>query len=261
MNFSLLTYNILFNIAFKALPKILEEYQPDIVCLQEIETNEENLKRLEFKNYALADYANCFIKFGKIYGVATYYNRKKLRLLNSRPIPLSRSFYENFTYLLQIFNKKEIKRTILKTNLYLNSVKKRLTIYNIHLSAISFNTLRIKQLNSINFGELNYDHPMIISGDFNFPIERKKLEKIMNQYKLKEATNNLFYTLKYPKNAREYKYFFFQRLLAKALGKIWTDKLKLDYIFYRGLKNLDTQRIDVNFSDHYPILSKFQLIL
>ena len=63
MKFTLLTYNVLFNKAFSHLPDILKQYQPDIVCLQEVDTREENLNQLEKCGYRLADYANCFIDF------------------------------------------------------------------------------------------------------------------------------------------------------------------------------------------------------
>ena len=259
MKFTLLTYNVLFYRAFIYLNNILKKYQPDIVCLQEVETTEDNLNSFKDQSYALADYANCFISFGKIYGVATFYNKKRFSLIKSKTIPLGRSLYENFSLLLQMFKKRGIRRTMLITDFYLKSNKKVITFYNIHLCAISLNNLRLKQLNMINFEELNNQNPLIITGDFNFPIERKKLENIMNKYKLKEATNKLFYTHRYPKNPKEYQYRLLQRLFGKITKKFWGDKFKLDYIYYRGLKNLTTQRLDVSLSDHYPILAEFEL--
>lgn len=259
MKFSILSYNILLNKAFSRLPPLLKKYQPDILCLQEINTQEENLKQLEKLGYKLADYANCFIEYGGILGVATYYNKKVFEFLDSKPIPLMRSFFEILEQFGQLFRFKGIKRTILKTNLHHKLAKKNITVYNIHLSPFGLNQLRIKQLNLIDFNDFDQKGSVIITGDFNFPIERKKLEQIMNKYHLEEATNKLYYTLKYPSNPHFYNYKFIHRLFTKLIRKVLSDKVKLDYIFYRGLKNIVTKRIEVYFSDHFPILSEFQL--
>jgi len=262
MKFTLLTYNVLFNKAFPRLPSILEQYQPDIVCLQEVDTSEENLNKLEKYGYRLADYANCFIEFGKIWGVATYFKPDKFNFLNSKPILLSNGFYELLRMIIRMFKNKGLRRTILKTNLDIKLTKKTVTVYNLHLSAISLNSLRIKQLKKIDLDELDKDGSVILTGDFNFPIERKKLEDIMNKYRLKEATHNLFYTMRFPVTAFN-QFGFIYRLLyflfSKVVRKIWVNEVKLDYIFYRGLKNISTQRLDYNDSDHFPILSKFEL--
>jgi len=258
MEFSLLTYNVLFNKAFSQVESILKKHHPDIVCLQEVETTEANLQQIEKEGYLLADYANCFIKSGKVYGVATFYHKKRIRLINSKPIPLSRSFYEGFTSLFQFFQRRRIRRTILKTDLYIKNVKRVVSFYNVHLSVMSLNNLRLKQLKTIDLASLENKKPLVITGDFNFPVERKKLERFMHRYHLREATDKLFYTLKYPKNPADYSYQLLQRLFGNIIKKIWTDKLKLDYVFYRQLKNMETSRIEVSFSDHFPIISKFE---
>ena len=83
MTFSVLTYNTLFNRAVNKLDIIVSQLHPDILCLQEVETEEKNLKKIENLGYRLADYSNSFIKFGKIYGVATFYNPNKLSFRQS----------------------------------------------------------------------------------------------------------------------------------------------------------------------------------
>ena len=47
MDFSVLSYNTLFNSAVEELPVILKKYSPDIICLQETLTEEKNLKKIE----------------------------------------------------------------------------------------------------------------------------------------------------------------------------------------------------------------------
>jgi len=250
---------MLFNRAFSSLPPVLKKNQPDIVCLQEIDTREENLRKLESYGYKLADYANCFFEAGKIWGVATYYNPEKFSFLNSKPIPLINGVYETIKLITRLFRNKGLRRTILKTNLKIQTINKNITIYNLHLSAVSLNNLRLKQLNMIDFDDFEKKGSIIITGDFNFPVERKKLEKIMNKYHLKEATNDLFYTLKYPSNPTSYNFSFLYRLFSKLIRRFWSEEAKLDYIFYRGLKKLSTKRLDIDYSDHFPVLSHFEI--
>lgn len=257
MKLTLLTYNTLFNQAFSETIEIIKKNQPDIVCLQEVDTKEVNLNRLEINGYRLADFANCFIDFGQIWGVATYYNSKTIRFINSKSIPLIEGFYELLKTVLRIFKHKEIRRTILKTNFFLKSVNKKLTVYNIHLSAISLNQLRLRQLNMIDFADFEEKGSIIMTGDFNFPVQRKKLERMMDRYQLKEATKNLYYTAKYL-GPRQFRFTFLYRLFAQLMRKFWTDEVKLDYIFYRGIKNLITKRLDMGLSDHFPIMAEFQ---
>ncbi len=259
MRFSLLSYNTLFNKTFNQVAKIIKKHQPDIICLQEVDTHENNLKILEENGYKLADYVNCFIQFGKIWGIATYYNSNKFDFLNSRPIPMMRSFFEILTSINQLLKKNSVKKNILKTSFFEKITQQTLVVYNVHLSTFGSNKLRLKQINLIDFKDLDKKHALVITGDFNFPFERKKLETIMEKYQLKEATNNLFYTLILPKNPSEYKYGIIAKIFAKIVKKIWTDKMKVDYIFYRGLKNISTKRLDYNYSDHFPVITQFEI--
>lgn len=259
MKISLLTYNLLYNRAAEKLNDLIKLYNPSILCLQEVETTEINIKKLIDGRYHLADYANCFIQFNKIFGVATYYLKDKFRLVDSRPIPLSHSIYEGLFSLSQIFNIRGVRRTILMTDLYLNEVNKTITLYNVHLSAISLNGLRLKQLTKIGFTDITNKKQAIITGDFNFPLERKKLEIKMKKFGLKEATNNIFYTLHYPNKPHNYGYSKLQRIWGYLAKKIWTDKFKLDYIFYKGLRNTKTTRLETPLSDHFPILAEFEI--
>jgi len=101
MDFSLLTYNLLYNKAHQHVDKIVDKYKPDIFCLQEIQNSKKRLKILEENGYKLAEFSSSFKKFGKIYGVATYYNKDKFKLLNSEIILLPRGVYESFLLLLK----------------------------------------------------------------------------------------------------------------------------------------------------------------
>ena len=89
MDFSLLTYNTMFNKAYELIKPIVNQHRPDIICLQEVVTSDANLKILEKYGYKLADYSNSFIKFGRVYGVATFYNPSKFKFIGSDSLKMS----------------------------------------------------------------------------------------------------------------------------------------------------------------------------
>jgi len=257
MIFSLMTYNTCFNQAVDKLTQLLEKQHPDILCLQEIETTEQNLKTICAYGYTLADYSNSFIKFGKIYGLATFYKNDTFKMSKSNVIFLRRSIFEFITSISRFFRGKNQSRTVLKTKLF-NSINKKIIIfYNIHLSVHGTNSIRLKQITQVLKTTTPYNtQPLIVTGDFNYPYGRKKLEEITKSYNLKEATNNIPFTFTTMKNS-SYNWFFL--LCDKFANFIGMKNYKLDYIFYKNIKCLGSEKIDVGFSDHFPIISRFQL--
>lgn len=239
MNFSLLTYNVLFNKASIELQEIFKISRPDIFCLQEVETDDSNLNKLEEFGYKLADFSNSFIKFGRIFGVATYYDPAKFEFIESKSIKLPFTIYEIILIILKGGNKP---RTVLRTDFIDKKSKKKFTVYNLHYSVLATNQGRNKQmretLNNIDPGD---SRPIIVAGDFNYPYGRKKFEEIFKVYGFKEATNNLFFTLE-----------------TKLFG-LFSIKLKDDYVLYRKIKLVKTKRISYKKSDHYPITAEFDL--
>jgi CRISPR-associated protein Csm1 len=87
---------------------------------------------------------------------------------------------------------------------------------------------------------------------------RKKLEKIMSEYGFKEATKKINYTIKY-RNLKDFYFNFIAIGILKIFSSLISDRLKIDYIFYKNLKLINCQRIDIDYSDHYPIIAKFKL--
>ncbi len=238
MTITVLSYNVLYSKALKDIGGILNSVKPDIVCLQELETNDDNLTALRPYGYSLADYSNSFIKFGRVFGQATFYNKKKLSFTSSSVFDIPRSYYEVVLRILRGVNEP---RTVLKTEF--KKEKTAFTVYNLHLTAHqATNKARTRQLEK-TLGDLQFeaqDH-VIITGDFNYSYGRKKFEQIIAKYNLKEATNNLYYTSIF-------------RFL-----KIIPFKFKADYILYRGLKLKKTERVNLFFSDHFPIISIFTI--
>ncbi|MDO8741796.1 MAG: endonuclease/exonuclease/phosphatase family protein [Candidatus Roizmanbacteria bacterium] len=261
MILSLLTYNTLFNNAADKIDEVIDEYHPDIVCLQEALTDDMNIKKFEKLGYKMADYSNSFVKFGKIFGVITFYNQKTITYKDSFILNTGTNFGEYFFYLFQVILGYNKPKTILRTDFIHKPTKKRVSVCNVHLYAIGSNEQRIKHINnalkSINASK---KEPLIISGDFNyFPYKRRGLEKMMAKYGLLEATANIRQTMRFNTDGKFEKYNLFQRLGLFFIKKFAAKQIKTDYSFYRGLKLIKTEKIEAQFSDHYPILSNFSL--
>ncbi len=241
MTVSFLTYNVLFNSALTNFHTIISMSAPDVICLQEIETSEKNLKRVEQHGYRLADFSNSFIKFGKVYGLATFYNPKTLHFVHSQSLTLPRSYYE---FLLVLLRGGNNPRTVLKTVFETKKTKKKITNYNLHLTPIGGgigNGIRVKQMKT-TLSDLNLDssESIIIAGDFNYSYKRKQFEELIQMYGLQEATNNVFSTFE-----------------GKFL-KLFPMSLKLDYILYKNISLIRTEKVLTRDSDHYPIVSTFE---
>lgn len=240
MKVSILSYNLLFNKALRHIGDVLKKTQPDIVCLQEMETSEANLAVLRSYGYTLADFSNSFIKFGRVWGQATFYNKNTVDFTSSSILNLPRSYYEVILLILRGANDP---RTVLKTEFRRKKSKTKISIYNLHLSSYqATNRARARQIEkTLEDLASHTQNNVVITGDFNYPYGRKRFEKLITQYNLEEATSNLYYT----------SIFRFLKLIPI--------KFKVDYVLYRGLKLLKTERVQISFSDHFPIFSEFEV--
>lgn len=261
MDFSVLTYNVLYNEAFLELGQIIAEVHPDILCLQEVDTNEDNLRAIEQYGYALADYSNSFIKFHKIFGVATFYNKKNVVFTDSTIVQLPRNIYEILSLIIRILRGIDIPRTVLNTEFMLKEKKQKLVIYNTHLAVFETNGARVRQLKKIlNFTDAHKKLSLLIAGDFNYaPYQRKHLERLMRKHGLREATKSINYTFQITKDGKFEKFGFLQRIILKVVHLFNRDRLKIDYMFYKNLRLKKITRIEVRFSDHFPILATFRI--
>lgn len=237
MKFSILTYNLLFNQAVDDLKEVIASEKPDVIFFQEINTDEYNLKKIEKFGYKLADFSNSFLRFNKVYGVATFYNAQMFTLANSQSFNLPSSIYQLIHFVLK---GKKNPRTVLKNEFKFKKNGTTITTYNIHLTPVATNNLRIKQIkNTFSDLHITKKNPVVLAGDFNFPYGRRKFEELIGAYGLKEATNNITYTLK------------------KKILKLFHVKLKLDYVLYKNLEVVSNRMIEVTHSDHFPILTVF----
>lgn len=257
MGFSLFTYNTLFNNALDGIETILKREKPDVLCLQEVLTDENNLKRMEKLGYRLADYSNSFIKFGQIFGVATFYNPKKLRHLRSASLQTGRNLVEVLFTLLQVVLGYKKPKTFLRSDFVEKKTKKTFSVCNIHLYVVGSNQMRIRHIKQALNSIKGTKKPLILTGDFNyFPYQRRRLETFMNKNGFTEATSNISQTIKFTPDGSFENFNFFQKISLRLAGRI-LNNLKIDYIFYRQLVLGQTKRIEVRFSDHFPIISDF----
>lgn len=261
MKLSVLTYNVLFNRAYKEIGSVLQQSHPDIICLQEVDTNESNLVLLEKSGYKLADYSNSFIQFGRIFGVATYYNPHRCSFMSSQTLNASNSLTEMIFTLFQIILGVNKPRTMLETVLVHKSSRKKFSIYNAHLLLFATNAIRLKHLKEmLESFIVPKNLPTVICGDFNYyPYDRKKLEHIMKKYRFLEATKNIVTTVKFSSDGKFEKFNLMQRLTLRIINKTIVHRLKTDYVFYKQLRLKKTTKVDTHTSDHFPILAIFDI--
>jgi len=261
MNLSLLTYNTLFNNAVDKLDEIIDIYHPDIICLQEALIDNKSVQKIEKLGYKMADYSNSFVKFGKIFGVVTFYDPKSFKYNDSFKLDLGINLGDFFFNVLRIALGYNQPKTILETNFIHKLTKKKISVCNVHLYVIGSNELRLKHINkALKSISLSEKENLIIVGDFNyFPYNRRRLEKMMTKFGLREATANIRQTMKFSDSGKFEKYNLFQRLTLPFVNKFFVKQIKTDYSFYRGLKLIKTEKIEAKTSDHYPIISTFSL--
>lgn len=239
MKFTTLTYNLYYNSAGTHVEKVLQEHNPDLIFFQEILTDEQSLARIQRLGYRLADFSNSFLRGTRIFGVATFYKPTVFSLANSEIFSLPSSLYQFLTYIIK--NKKH-PRTVLKNEFVFKEGGQKFTTYNIHLTPVATNGLRMKQIyNTFSDLDLSSRDAVLIAGDFNYPYGRKKFESMIADYGLKEATSNVFFTHE-----------------RKVLG-LFSIRLKLDYILYKNMQMISNDKIELKHSDHYPIMSHFEI--
>lgn len=261
MNFSLLTYNTLFNKGYDRIEAVINQYHPDIICLQEILTSDINLSKLAKLGYKLADYSNSFIQFGQIYGVATFYNSLKFEFINSASLKMSSNLSEFLFTIPQLILGINKPKSILRTDFIHIPSKMRITVCNAHLIVVASNSVRINHIGkALNSLKITKKTPLIIGGDFNYlPYQRKKLETTMKKYGLIEATNTIRKTVDFSTKGKKEDFSFLQGFIIRKINHFFGNQMKNDYIFYRGFKSQKTERLNFRFSDHYAILSSFTI--
>ncbi|MBP9797925.1 endonuclease/exonuclease/phosphatase family protein [Candidatus Woesebacteria bacterium] len=234
MQITVLTFNLEYNKGFPKLLRVIEKYSPDIIALQELQMSDDAVAILKEKGYVLASHAEAFIRKVGVFSVATFYKKGRIEVNESSTIYLPRGVWEFFELLWRGLSRRLVISTQFKVS------GKVLSLFNVHLSPYSVNSLRNKQLFKTLEEAYIADNPTIILGDFNYPYNRSHLESLFNRYEFQEATTNILHT-------------FYKTLRFLPI------KFKLDYIFYRKLENIETKRINAFTTDHTPLIATFKI--
>jgi len=243
------------------LDTIIKTHSPDILCLQEVDISEGNLKLIKQYGYEMADYSGTFIKFGKAFGVVTYYNPKKFKLTNTNTLKIGSNLLELVYTIPQLILGINKPKSVLRTDFISKINGKKIVVCNSHLIVIASNSVRVKHikaaLDSLN---ISPKIPLIIAGDFNYlPYQRKRLDDIMKKYFLTESTKNIRQTVDFTPKGKKEDFSFLQGFLIRKINHLFGNQMKNDYIYHRGVKLIKTERIEVRYSDHFPILSLFKV--
>lgn len=231
-----LSYNLFYGKALSHLKNLIKKEAPDVVGLQEIEEKKDINREFSNLKYNVAISSHSFKKFGKIFNITTLYKTNSVKLSYFNYFNLPRSIYEKLLYFLK---KSPLPRSFTVTYFLKNS--KQFLHINIHISPWSADGEKIRQIKQVLNFVSSTTLPVVITGDFNYPYGKKRLEYLLQQYEINEATKNLKFTQE-----------------SKIL-RIIPIRMKLDYIFYKKMKLIKTLRLEKNTSDHYPILSEFEL--
>ncbi len=226
----ILTYNVEFGKDLKSIYKWIESLDkiPDVICFQEFpEAEVKKLPRFKiFKNsryFFAAGVSSKDIEFGEL----TIILSPKIKTLGESSIDFGPDKIES------IYKRRVIKRSALINTLEFG--KKEILISNVHLTPVSLNNKRRKQLLLV-LDAVKNSHAIIL-GDFNYSsiFGSSGLVDLMKRHDFVLAGG-------------------------RSITNLYKRKIpqQLDYVFYKGLKLKDIEVIPLSYSDHYPVFATFE---
>ena len=267
---SILSYNVLGGVYSQ---RILDELnhkiiKPDIACFQEFPENS-NLSS-QFENYFGPDYLSeksLSIVFPKRkFGLATFYNREKFKLLNSKilhlPSPNWNIWEKLFTLSVKDGLSGPYDRTALINVFEHDGIS--LTLVNTHLGWEGGLNNQIRQLNQIlnALKQSSINNNIVLCGDFNVGAQSKTSRPFferLEQVGFLDLTDNIAYSVNLSSSfsSPEDKTKIVKsslKIMVKVLGHFGVNtKQKIDYIFAKDLKKSFSEVYEIEGSDHYPI--------
>jgi endonuclease/exonuclease/phosphatase family metal-dependent hydrolase len=228
---TILSYNIEYG---RKLDEIISwinslENLPQIICFQEFPEKElEDLKSRKFFKEQNLFFAKGLSSKGEFFG--------ELTIVDSSVIKLSETKYLDFgpDHVESVFKRKIIKRSAIITEFKYKG--KEFSLANVHLTPVALHGKRRKQLSKVI--QDSVIERSIIVGDFNYSslFNKNGLITFMDKHGYILAGENLI--------TNKYKYKIPQQL---------------DYVFYKNLKHIKTQVFDLSFSDHFPVITEFDV--
>lgn len=218
----LLSYNLLKNRAFDELSGLSKKYSPDILCLQEVDVHKLP-RELGHLTLAIGTEKNRL-------GLAIYLDSSRYSIEDVNSFSLKHSYYDRIAApaherLLGVLAKNKL-------------TGESFTVGSFHASPLTaLNAVRRDQIRD-GLGKLNtlgLGSPLIMLGDFNYPIFRERLRREM------ESSGFELYT----SNSRTYKNKIVRGYFDFAIGRSFSTR------WLRTLKQGN--------SDHLPILLKAEL--
>lgn len=271
---SILIYNILSGVYTNKIFASLNGVNvsnTDIICFQEFP--EDNNFSSIFGQYFGRDYSleksfNWITTPTRRFGLATFYNNRKLNLIESKTLNLpgvELTIWEKmFTWSITKGTVRHFDRTALVT--IFEYEKKPLLVVNTHLAWEGGRKNQIKQLDYILSEIENLDNTIknkvILCGDFNVSAQSRFSQQFFNKLKktsFYDMTNTIPYSvdLSSPFSFPDDKTRLVQSLLhlsVKLLNKIGINtKQKIDYVFGKNVEYVFSELYKLEGSDHYPI--------
>jgi len=273
---SILFYNVLGGAYTKKILDGLSHKiaKPDVACFQEFPENI-NLSS-QFEKYFGPDYSSekslSLIFPERKFGLATFYNREKFELLNSKILHLSSpnwTIWENiFTFSLKDGFSGPYDRTALITVFKHDGIP--LTVVNTHLGWEGGLNNQSRQLNQIlsALERSNINNNVVLCGDFNVNIRSKTSRPFFEKLELTDFhdfTDNIAYSanLSSSFSSPEDKMKIVKsslKIMVKVLKYLGVNtKQKIDYIFAKDLRWSFSEVYEIEGSDHYPIFVELVL--
>ncbi len=236
-----ITYNLLCSKAVDHAAQLVEEERPDFLAVQELADDPAQIEKLgsldeHAKGMVCAATAPSFSRRKKRFVNGLFYRSDRFRCEVVYTVRLPQSKSERLQVAIQGLHNT---RTAIVAEFTHLKTGESLMVCTLHLNLVGTTDLRLQQLTKA-IAQIDRSMPLIVCGDCNFYRKRALLELFLREHDLCEATADLGYTF----NVRMFGKTIFQN--------------KIDYIFYRHLQHLQTERIDDTESDHYPIRSRLR---
>jgi exodeoxyribonuclease-3 len=177
----LITYNLHFHLAYEEISQLQQQHNPDIVCIQEcvVQSLDKRIGDLRLAAHTTIGEQ----------GLAIYLRDKRFKVLRQFADILPLSFYERV--------RPEDRERLLVAEVEDKKTGKRLFVACFHAThLVASNHHRRKQIAySIKaLDQLRGDTPIILAGDYNYPLFHKRLTKFVKHrdYQLAISAEHTF---------------------------------------------------------------------